>query len=80
MVSVGHLTFREAETILAKKRLEFEAIWQREAIKMHAGTWHWLPIPLRGDEVKFLVLFADRTEDDDMEIVSLAEPVSVMVE
>lgn len=48
-----------------------------DAIKMHPGTWHWLPIPVGTDEARFLVLFADRTESEDLEVVELPEPVTV---
>ena len=50
---------------------------QGEAIKMHRGTWHWLPIPVGSDEAHFLVLFADGTESGDLEVVELSEPVRV---
>ncbi len=50
---------------------------QGEAIRMYAGTWHWLPVPVDTSEAHFLVLFADKTESDDLEVVELSEPVKV---
>jgi ureidoglycolate hydrolase len=48
-----------------------------EAIKMHVGTWHWLPMPVGCDEASYLVLFGDDTENSDLDVVELAEPVQI---
>lgn len=52
---------------------------QGEAFVMTAATWHWIPFPFDGREVKFLVVFASGTEDDDLEIKKLDEAVTIRV-
>lgn len=40
---------------------------QGEAIVLDKGTWHWIPFPV-GEECKTLVVFKDRTGQDDYEV------------
>lgn len=65
---------------LAKPALEendkvegFKAFYikQGDAFAMHAGTWHWIPIPVSAENSKFLVLFASGTEDNDLVVKDL---------
>jgi hypothetical protein len=52
---------------------------QGVAFVLRTATWHWIPFPLGAGELKFLVLFASGTEDDDLEIKKLDEPVTIGV-
>ena len=44
---------------------------------MHAGTWHWVPVPVNREESKFLVVFASGTEAEDLEIRDLPDNIKV---
>lgn len=52
-------------------------IHQGEAIVMHLGTWHWIPVPVNQEETRFLVIFASETEVEDLEVRDLEEVVMV---
>lgn len=43
---------------------------------MEKGTWHWIPYP-EGGEAVYQVIFADKTEDDDLEVVDIGSPAIV---
>jgi ureidoglycolate hydrolase len=47
---------------------------QGQSFVMESGTWHWIPYP-KDNEARFLVLFAEKTEDEDLEIIELQSPV-----
>jgi ureidoglycolate hydrolase len=68
-----------SESLVGTKKVDLGvfAIKQGEAVKMHPGTWHWLPIPVGSEEADFLVLFQNDTENSDMEVVELFEPVFI---
>lgn len=44
---------------------------QGTVLAMNSGTWHWIPFPLDKSGARFLVIFQDRTGDDDLEIQDL---------
>lgn len=46
-------------------------------IVMKPGTWHWIPFPEGSNDVQILVLFRDRTGDDDLNIKDLAGPLAI---
>ena len=78
----GVVCMAEPESEPGADRIEGIAAFivrQGWAFVMKAATWHWIPFPLDSREVKFLVVFASGTEDDDLEIKKLAEPVSIRV-
>lgn len=52
-------------------------IKQGDAIGLHAGTWHWVPIPINCEKSKFLVVFANGTEDNDMDFSDLVEGIQI---
>jgi ureidoglycolate lyase len=51
-------------------------ISQGQSFVMDSGTWHWIPFPVK-DETRFLVLFAKGTEENDLEIAELGNPLSI---
>lgn len=51
-------------------------VLEGQSFVMESGTWHWIPYP-KDNEAKFLVLFAEKTEDEDLEVIDLRSPVSV---
>jgi ureidoglycolate hydrolase len=51
---------------------------QGEAIAMHAGTWHYLPFPVKAKQCKLLVLFSSRTEESDLKFRDLPEEVRII--
>ncbi len=50
---------------------------QGQAFALHAGTWHWIPFPLRQAECRFLVIFRFGTEEEDLEVKELPAPVEL---
>jgi len=48
-----------------------------EAIAMHAGTWHYLPFPVKAKQCKLLVLFSSKTEESDLKFRDLPEEVRI---
>ena len=54
-------------------------IKQGDAFAMHAGTWHWAAVPVKGELSKFLVLFALGTEANDLEVRDLAENLKILI-
>jgi ureidoglycolate hydrolase len=50
-----------------------------DAIALHPGTWHWIPVPIGCAKAAFLVLFAEGTEDDDMAFCDLETEIELKV-
>ena len=68
------------ESVVGADRIEgIQAFYVRqgEALVMHAGTWHWVPIPVDREESKLLVVFASGTEAEDLEIRDLPATIKV---
>lgn len=59
------------------ERIQAFYVRQGEALVMHAGTWHWIPIPVDREESKFLVIFASGTEAEDLEVRDLSDTIKV---
>ncbi len=51
---------------------------QGDAFVMHPGCWHWAGYPVGCDKAKLLVIFAKGTEENDLEIIDLAEEVEIV--
>ena len=47
-----------------------------DAVALDPGTWHWIPFPLEGRDCRFLVIFAQGTEENDLFYTDLENPVS----
>lgn len=52
-------------------------IKQGTAIVLNAGTWHAAPIPIDCEKSKFIVLFANGTEENDMDFVDIADEIQI---
>jgi mannose-6-phosphate isomerase-like protein (cupin superfamily) len=52
---------------------------QGDAIAISAGTWHWAPLPMNCSKSKFLVIFAQGTEVEDMDVKILAQKLTITV-
>lgn len=48
-----------------------------DAVAMKVGTWHWIPYPVGKENSLVMVLFADKTGDDDLHIRKLDESVVI---
>jgi hypothetical protein len=46
---------------------------QGQSILLEAGAWHWIPFPLNAEGARFMVLFRNRTGDEDLEIRELRD-------
>jgi ureidoglycolate hydrolase len=68
----------ESKVGTANVQLGAFLVKEGEAIKMHVGTWHWLPMPVGCDEASYVVLFGDDTENSDLDVVELAEPAKIV--
>jgi hypothetical protein len=44
---------------------------------LETGAWHWIPYPLGNQPSRFLVVFRQRTGQEDLEIRDLAESVAI---
>jgi len=44
---------------------------------METGAWHWIPFPLENRPARFLVVFKQKTGQNDLEFHALAESVSI---
>jgi hypothetical protein len=52
---------------------------QGQSIVLAAGAWHWIPFPVGGADVRFLVVFRSATGDDDLHYCELAESVAIEI-
>ncbi|MEI8200615.1 MAG: ureidoglycolate lyase [Eubacteriales bacterium] len=48
-----------------------------DAIVLHRGTWHWAAFPGESEGAKFLVIFANDTEANDLETRELPEEIHI---
>ena len=68
------------ESIVGADRIERIQVFhvrQGQAFVMHTGTWHWIPFPVDSEESKFLIIFASGTENADLEIRELPDPIQI---
>lgn len=52
---------------------------QGDAFVMYEGTWHWIPVPVRSEDCKFLVVFASGTEDNDLVVKDLQDEIKISI-
>lgn len=52
-------------------------IRQGDAVALHAGTWHWAGYPMQKKSAKFIVVFANGTEAEDLEIIDAPETIEI---
>lgn len=62
--------------IIQKDSLKAFYIDGTKGINLKPGIWHWIPFPLE-DEADFLLIFADRTDKDDCEVIDLTEKMGI---
>lgn len=48
-----------------------------DAVAMKVGTWHWIPFPVGDTDTLAMVLFADKTGDDDLHIRKLEKSLII---
>jgi ureidoglycolate hydrolase len=48
-----------------------------DAVALHPGTWHWIPVPMGCATAAFLVLFAEGTEDNDITFCDLEAEIEL---
>ena len=48
-----------------------------QAVLLRSGSWHWIPFPLLDKPSLFLLMFRDKTGENDLEIVDLREEYSI---
>lgn len=51
---------------------------QGTAIVLNAGTWHAAPIPVNCETANFIILFNNGTEENDMDIVDIADEIKII--
>lgn len=51
---------------------------QGSAVALNAGAWHWVPFPINCEMSKFIVVFTQGTEDNDLEIKDLDEKIRIV--
>jgi ureidoglycolate hydrolase len=51
---------------------------QGEAFALGKRVWHWAPYPVDSEGCKILIAFASGTEDNDLELKDLEEPMKVV--
>jgi hypothetical protein len=44
---------------------------------LDTGAWHWIPFPLAPQPARFLVIFKEKTGQNDLQFHALAESVSI---
>ena len=52
-------------------------IKQGDVFCMAEGNWHYAPVPYGCEIAKFMVLFREGTEDQDMDVVNLDEEIEI---
>jgi ureidoglycolate hydrolase len=52
---------------------------QGDAFALHKGTWHYVPFATTDVGCKFLILFADQTEERDLKVKDLPEKVKITI-
>lgn len=48
-----------------------------DAVALQKGTWHWSPFPWESEGAKFLVIFANDTESNDLEIREIDKSIVI---
>ena len=48
-----------------------------QAVLLRPGTWHWIPFPLLDKPSLFLLMFRDKTGENDLEIMDLRKEFSI---
>jgi ureidoglycolate hydrolase len=51
---------------------------QGQAVVLNKRTWHWTPFPTTAETCKFLVMFNDQTEFEDLTIKDLEEVIEIV--
>jgi hypothetical protein len=44
---------------------------------LETGAWHWIPFPLQPQPARFLVIFKDKTGENDLQFCTLANTVDL---
>jgi len=76
IIIVGLSGIKKSSEIIKKDSLRAFYIDGTKGINLKPGVWHWMPFPL-DREADFLLIFADKTENDDCEIVNLKEKMDI---
>lgn len=76
IIIVGLSGIKKSGEIIKKDSLRAFYIDGTKGINLKPGVWHWIPFPL-DREADFLLIFADKTENDDCEIVNLKEKMDI---
>lgn len=50
---------------------------QGDAVALDAGTWHWIPFPTGTKPAKYIVIFANDTENSDMDFKDTPETIYI---
>ncbi len=53
-------------------------IRQGDTVMMNTGVWHWIPYPVSVPCVRFLLMFKEKTGENDLEIKALPEKILIM--
>jgi ureidoglycolate lyase len=78
----GDIVFLAAESLPGENELvnpELFYMKKGQAIVFHPGTWHYAPFPINAEEAFLLVIFAEGTEDMDMDVMDIEDPIIVEV-
>ena len=52
---------------------------QGKALAMYPGIWHWIPYPLQDEPSRCLVVFKERTGENDLELSELNESIRLVL-
>lgn len=76
IIIVGLPGIKGSGEIVEKDSLRAFYIDGTKGINLKPGIWHWIPYPL-DNEADFLLIFADKTDKDDCEIIDLKEKMGI---
>lgn len=71
----------EGDCVICVANQDVQAFYvkQGDAFALYEGTWHWIPYPVDRENCKLLVIFAEGTEDNDLEVKVLDEEVRINI-
>lgn len=54
-------------------------IKEGDAVILPDGAWHWVPYPVDADKSTFLIMFAEGTEENDLEVIELDSGIPIEI-
>jgi len=65
---------------LKPEKIRAFSLKEGQAVVLQPGAWHWIPFPVKKEGARILVIFQDRTGEDDLEIRELDRILNIEIQ